>query len=78
MHFNGYPWLCPACGRTCRTIYYPLPQLNLLDLRPLTGHRRGVDVRKLEQLIDIPRSIDGFACRRCHRVKFFSRLQPEA
>jgi DNA-binding NarL/FixJ family response regulator len=69
LHFNGYFWLCPHCQKTCRTIYYPLPPMNLLSTK---------DIPRLAQIIDIPRKIDGFACRRCHRVKFFSRLQSEA
>jgi DNA-binding NarL/FixJ family response regulator len=33
---------------------------------------------RLAQCIDVPRKLEGFACGHCHRVKFLSRLQPEA
>ena len=132
LHFNGYTWLCPVCGRTCRTIYCPLPRLNLLDLRSPEDRRRFPGpLPKLADIVDIPkpplppresfpqeelrhaaestcalppplrgragvrgnrvesssvpppndpdtRTLDGFACARCHRVRFFSRITPAA
>jgi hypothetical protein len=31
-HFAGWKWLCPRCGKTCRTIFYPLPPMYGIDL----------------------------------------------
>src|SRR5687767_6174200 len=63
-HFNGHHWLCPACGKRCRTIFLPLPPVNLLAR----------EQPRLAQIVDIPRRLDGFACVRCHRVRYFSRI----
>ena len=59
--------VCPACNPTCRTIYYPLPRVKLLRNLP-----------RLAQIIDIPPIHQGFACHRCHKIRFFSRLPAEA
>ncbi len=67
LHFNGHQWICPRCHRTCRTIYLPLPRINLLTNLP-----------PLAQINNIPAYADGFACHRCHRVKFFSRTRNDS
>ena len=64
LHFNGWQWVCPACGKTCRTIYCPAPRVRLVW-----------DVPALARVIDIvpPRGgIEGFACVRCHRVQYLT------
>ncbi len=68
LHFNGWNWLCPACGRACRTLYLPLPPIPLLT----TG------LPRIAELVDIPRPIDGFACEPCHRIRQFSRVAHDA
>ena len=82
IHFNGYQWLCPVCGKTCRTIYLPLRRLNLLDLSDPTAKRTSPraprapgPLPRLAQVIEIPQRVTGFACQRCHRVRFFSRTR---
>ena len=57
IHFNGYQWICPACGRTCRTIYFPLPRLNLLDLVDPAQRISPSPLPRLAQIIDIPPSL---------------------
>jgi hypothetical protein len=68
--FVGWRWICPACGRRCRTIYYPLQPMALVDL--LKGgeiHRR--DPGNPDA---ISPGNQTFACRECHGVSFYSRL----
>jgi DNA-binding CsgD family transcriptional regulator len=78
LHFNGYAWLCPICGKTCRTIYLPVRRLNLLDLRDPNDRAARSKPPKLADIVEIPRAIQRFACARCHRVKFFTRVANEA
>ena len=67
LHFAGFRWLCPSCGKTCRTLYCPAPPIHLLArVQP-----------RIAQCVDIPRQLTGFACARCHRVRFMSRAAPD-
>jgi hypothetical protein len=62
--FKGFSWLCPSCGKTCGTLYYPLPPVNLLaDRQP-----------RIAQIVDVVRKCKGFACARCHGVQYFSAI----
>jgi DNA-binding CsgD family transcriptional regulator len=67
LHFNGWRWLCPACGQRCRTIYLPLPRLNLLQWSAPELVRRAEAP---------PPEIDGLACMRCHGVRYLNRTHP--
>jgi DNA-binding NarL/FixJ family response regulator len=95
LEFRGWLWLCPVCGKTCRTIYLPAPPINLLhdvprlarmiDVPPILPLpvRERAGVRGTPVDTDDPRARERlraqvFACRRCHQVKFFSRLSSEA
>jgi DNA-binding CsgD family transcriptional regulator len=69
--FAGWRWLCPGCARLVRTIYYPLPPINLL-----AGETRRL-LQKLPRTRDLdaePQPMPCFACCRCHRIRYFSRL----
>ncbi len=66
-HFNGFQWRCPNCQKTCRTLYYPVAPINLL------AHSQP----KIAQMIDIPRKLKGFACAKCHRVRFNSTISKD-
>ena len=69
LEFKGWLWLCPHCNKTCRTVYLPVPPVNLLARHPTYPH--------LAKVVDIPSSkLQGFACGRCHNVRHFSRLLP--
>jgi DNA-binding CsgD family transcriptional regulator len=67
LHFNGWEWVCPVCGKTCRTIYFALPRINLLR-----------DVPRLAQVIDIPKLTEGLACVGCHGIRYMSRAMSQA
>ncbi len=61
--FSGFRWVCPACEKRVRTLYYPMPGFNTLRLSDLDvedGHPDGLPAP--------PRS---FACHACHRVRYF-------
>jgi DNA-binding CsgD family transcriptional regulator len=65
LHFNGWLWICPECGRTCRRVYCPFPPAGIA---PLIW-----PVPRLAQIIDVPPVLKGearFACVRCHRVRY--------
>jgi hypothetical protein len=57
LRFNGWLWRCPACGKTCRTIYFALPPTNVLRDEP--GWAREVKIEWKTK---------GLACQRCHDV----------
>jgi DNA-binding CsgD family transcriptional regulator len=59
IRFNGWLWRCPVCGKTCRTVYYALPPINMLRNEP------GV----ARQPVTIQRLVEGLACLRCHGVQ---------
>lgn len=68
--FRGWRWVCPGCRREVRTIFYPLPVTNLPEFF-------GIDPAKTE--FDAPhRPPPCFACVRCHRVRYFSRLDSDS
>lgn len=69
MLFRGWKWVCPACRKTCRVLYYPLWPLYGIQLlkRPPTD--------KLDWLAE---PLAGFACTRCHDVLHFTRINADA
>jgi DNA-binding CsgD family transcriptional regulator len=60
IRFNGWLWRCPACGKTCQTIYYALPPINMLRNEPGVVARQPVMIRRL---------VEGLACFQCHGVQ---------
>ena len=66
LHFNGFHWLCPACGKSCRTIYLPVDPINLLK-RSQPKLANVVDIQK-------PKFAGTFACWKCHRVRVYSAI----
>jgi DNA-binding NarL/FixJ family response regulator len=69
LQFRGWRWLCPKCGRPCATLYLPIRRHNLLaDF----GGKFALPAKHQPPSV-APR----FACHRCHRVRFFSRLSTE-
>jgi hypothetical protein len=71
--FMGWNWICPACGQTCRTIYYPLPPMALVEVM------KGGEIHRKDA--GDPDAISPgnqtFACMKCHQVMFHSRLTCE-
>jgi len=66
--FYGWRWVCPGCKRQVKTIFYPLPPVNLPEFF-------GFDPAKHEfDRIQAPPPT--FACVRCHGVRYFNRLGP--
>ena len=58
--FSGWRWLCPKCGKTRRTIFYPMP--------PMYG------LRLVDEDFPSKRYANEFACMTCHNVMYFSRI----
>jgi hypothetical protein len=77
--FRGWRWLCPACQRPCRLLYYPLPPISKLhcDLTYFCDDmpRWFVDeaLAALEAQRNAPRR---FACDGCNRVSGYSGVAP--
>ena len=68
LHFAGWKWLCPTCGRRCDVIYYPLKwQMLLADWDKWLADRAA----GLGWTQERP---GGFACYKCHRVRSLSRV----
>jgi hypothetical protein len=71
--FMGWRWICPACGKMCRTIYYPLPPMTLVELM------KGGEIHRKDP--GNPDAISPghqtFACNRCHRVLNYTRISKD-
>jgi DNA-binding NarL/FixJ family response regulator len=67
-HFNGWFWLCPVCQARCRKVYYPLPVVSLIN----------ENVPKIARLVEIRRQVNGFACAKCHGVRWHTSLGSDA
>ena len=62
--FQGWFWVCPRCGETARTLYYPVEQP---DLPTMLGFEPAMAA-------PLPRPRPEFACYHCHGVLCFSRM----
>ena len=64
--FMGWKWVCPSCGKTCRTISYPLPPMALVSLM------KGGEIHRRDK--GHPDAISPgnqtFACMLCRGVMF--------
>src|SRR5438445_9341950 len=66
----GYRWVCPACKKLVRVIFYPLPVRTLFD----SWFIDPVIQKKLSDA-DLPHTPPPtFACRRCHDIEYASTL----
>jgi DNA-binding CsgD family transcriptional regulator len=98
--FRGWRWECPGCRREVRTLFCPLPPINLPRMLheppPLSRRSDGVIVRESGKVEFADRSRRArrrarwqpdendpdaiqpppltFGCVRCHRVRYFSRV----
>jgi DNA-binding CsgD family transcriptional regulator len=70
----GYRWLCPACKKEVRTIYYPVAVRTLFD----SDFIDPVIQLKLSDadLMEPPPAT--FACLGCHGIKYFSSIVPDS
>lgn len=65
LRFRGWRWVCPVCAEAVVKLYYPLPEVNVLE------HAAAELIKQFE-----PRPMHrhaGFACKRCHRLRDISR-----
>jgi hypothetical protein len=67
IQFRGWVWLCPTCGRRVKTVFLPLPPINLL-----AAFERGAGA------FLTPPPPRQFACGACHRVRHVSAAEPSA
>jgi len=66
--FQGWRWICPACGGPKRVLFYPIRPVNLLkDVDVGEEARRIWDEEKEAGAL-------AFACKKCHEVVHFTRL----
>jgi DNA-binding NarL/FixJ family response regulator len=66
--FWGWRWICPACKKPVRTIYYPLPVRTMFDRWFIDPAQR----LKLGELNLPEPPLPTFACRKCHNVQYIS------
>jgi DNA-binding CsgD family transcriptional regulator len=64
---RGWRWVCPGCRERVRVIFLPVRSMNLAEY---LGVRAEID-GEVDDVAEMPRA---FACTRCHRVRYFSRL----
>ena len=72
--FRGWRWLCPACERPCKVLYYPLPPVSKLhcDLTYFCHDMPRWFVDEALTALEVERNAPRrFACDRCHRVNGF-------
>jgi DNA-binding CsgD family transcriptional regulator len=78
LQFLGWSWVCPGCGRTARTLYYPVHAVSALDLLGETdGSGRALAEMGIERIAEVdgyPKTVGTVACSRCHGVEFFSTV----
>ena len=70
IQFKGWRWLCPSCARSVQVVFLPLHQTNLATRYPCDRaelRRLGVEAEPAW-----PTRVLGFACARCHRVRYMS------
>jgi len=63
---RGWRWVCGGCRKLVRTIYLPLRDRNLAEYFGVK-----VEGDEVDEVVELPRT---FACTRCHRVRYFSRV----
>jgi DNA-binding CsgD family transcriptional regulator len=77
MLFRGWRWLCPACQRPVKVVFYPLPAVSKLHC-DLTYYSDGLPKWFVEQAlaaIEAERAAPRqFACNACNRVGRTSRV----
>ncbi|HEV8290298.1 MAG TPA: hypothetical protein VGP94_00175 [Tepidisphaeraceae bacterium] len=79
----GWLWLCPACKKTCRTIYCPLPPRTLFDYlgcdpavnRGRVGRAPTKFLRHDAEAVITPPP--AFACGECHKVQGTTRTSSQ-
>jgi DNA-binding NarL/FixJ family response regulator len=77
--FRGWKWVCPACKKEVKKIYYPLrPQtvFDYLGYDPARSRRRRAQSRKYlpYDVEDVEAPVPTFACFRCHGIQSPTRL----
>jgi len=74
---RGYWWLCPACKKTCRTIYYPLPVRSIFDSFYADPTFTDPVIQLKLTDADLPHiPPPTFACHRCHQINPASPIEP--
>jgi DNA-binding CsgD family transcriptional regulator len=63
---RGWRWVCGGCKKLVRTVYLPLRDRNLAEYFGVK-----VEGDEVDGVAEMPRT---FACTRCHRVRYFSRV----
>jgi DNA-binding CsgD family transcriptional regulator len=81
MRFMGWSWVCPACRKTVRKIYYPIAPRTLFDYLGYDPARsrscRTQSKRFLPYDVnDMPTPPGTFACAVCHGVVSTTRTRP--
>jgi DNA-binding NarL/FixJ family response regulator len=72
--FLGYRWVCPSCKKEVHRIYYPLAVRTLFH----SWFRDPALKVKLTDADLLEPPAPTFACGRCHGVRHFSTLNPDA
>jgi hypothetical protein len=71
VEFRGWRWLCPKCGRRVQVVFWPLTRTNVAV--PYPSWREELRGAGAEPQPTWPTASLGFACARCHRVRYFTR-----
>ena len=77
--FRGWRWICPACARPVKVLFYPLPPVSVLQcaLAHYSPELPRWFVDEALAALDAERAAPArFACAICSRVEGFSRVSP--
>jgi DNA-binding NarL/FixJ family response regulator len=73
LQFRGWHWLCPACKKEVRTIYYPFPAETVFDFLGYDPARAKSCRTQSKKFLphdadEMPTPPPTFACWYCHRI----------
>jgi DNA-binding CsgD family transcriptional regulator len=83
MQFWGWSWVCPACKKTVKKIYYPIAPRTIFDFLgfdPARSKRWRTPSKRFMpyDVHDMPTLPGTFACASCHEVVSTTRTRPTA
>jgi DNA-binding CsgD family transcriptional regulator len=79
LEFRGWQWRCPRCGKAVNVLYMPVPGRELLVASCELLVADGAPALRAQPATSNQQpATSSFACDSCHRVKRFSRCDPNA
>jgi transcriptional regulator with XRE-family HTH domain len=77
--FWGWRWICPACKKPVKSIYYPVPVRIIFDIgQDIPAWDAFTEALITKILCDDlpPTPPPSFACKNCHAIQYFKATSP--